>query len=138
MRRKQLTDFDEYPQAMKAYMRYYGPHFNKKLVEFATSLMTKVEQNKEVPLKAFSKEEVDNMLKQYNIKINNNVLYDYVYVANMGKADFLNSSITDGMHLALYIRDVVDDVDAPDGIIFNRWYADMCYMGIPVDWEEML
>ena len=40
--------------------------------------------------------------------------------------------------LALYVRDVIDDVDAPDGLVFNRWYADMSYMGIAIDWEEML
>lgn len=56
----------------------------------------------------------------------------------MAKADFLGSSVTDERHLALYIRDVIDDIDAPDGLIFNRWYADMCYMGLPIDWEEML
>jgi hypothetical protein len=23
-------------------------------------------------------------------------------------------------------------------LVFNRWYADMSYMGIAIDWEEML
>lgn len=40
--------------------------------------------------------------------------------------------------MLLYVKDVIDDVDAPDGLVFNRWYADMCYMGIAIDWEEML
>lgn len=40
--------------------------------------------------------------------------------------------------VALYIRDVIDDIDAPDGLVFNRWYADMCYCGIAIDWEDML
>jgi hypothetical protein len=56
----------------------------------------------------------------------------------MCKADFLGSSITDERHLALYVKDVIDDVDAPDGLAFNSFYADMCYMGIAIDWEEML
>jgi hypothetical protein len=56
----------------------------------------------------------------------------------MCKADFLGSSIMDERHLALYIKDVIDDIDATDGLIFNRWYADMCYNGIAIDWEEML
>jgi hypothetical protein len=56
----------------------------------------------------------------------------------MCKADFLGSSIKDERHLALYIKDVIDDVDAEDGLVFNRWYADMSYTGIAIDWEEML
>mgnify|MGYP006874684965 CR=1 FL=1 len=38
----------------------------------------------------------------------------------------------------IYVKDVIDDVDASDGLIFNRWYADISYMGIAIDWEEML
>lgn len=65
-------------------------------------------------------------------------LYDYVYVYNMGNNDFLGSSIPDEKHLALYVKDVIDDEDGYDGIVFNRWYADMVVLGIPVEWEEML
>lgn len=78
------------------------------------------------------------MLKQHNVKLKHNSLYDYIYVANMCKADFLNSSVVDEQHVALYIKDVVDDVDAEDGLIFNRFYADCCYSGIPINWEDML
>ena len=56
----------------------------------------------------------------------------------MCKADFLGSSIVDEQHMALYIKDVIDDVDAPDGLVFNRFYADCCYKGIAIDWEDML
>ena len=83
-----------------------------------------------------NREASENSEQKSNIK--NNQLYDFVYVGNMCKADFLNSSITDEAHLAKYIRDVIDDEDAYDGIVFNRWYADMCYTGIAIDWEDML
>ena len=56
----------------------------------------------------------------------------------MCKADFLGSSVPDEQHLCKYIKDVIDDVDAYDGIVFNRVYADMCRQGIAIDWEEML
>ena len=46
----------------------------------------------------------------------------------------LGSSVLDGLHLCLYVKDVIDDVDGYDGIAFNRWYADMCRKGIQVDW----
>jgi hypothetical protein len=41
MHRANFTDYDEKPAGMVNYMRYYGPHFSKKLCEFAVSLMTK-------------------------------------------------------------------------------------------------
>ena len=84
------------------------------------------------------KEKVDEMLSKYNIDIKYNELYDYVYVYNMGNNDFLGSSIPDERHLAMYVKDVIDDEDGYDGIVFNRWYADTVSNGIPIEWEEML
>lgn len=139
MRRRRLTDFDTYPEAMILYMRYNGPHFNKKLCDFAVSKMTKRNNKGElVSITPYRKEEVENLLRAHGITLRNNQLYDFVYVANMAKADFLNSSVPDEHYLSLYIKDVIDDVDAPDGLVFNRWYADTSYMGIAIDWEEML
>ena len=120
------------------YLRYNGPHFNKKLCDFAVSKMYKKVGNVKVKLQAYTKEQVDNILSVNNIRLQNNQLYDHVYVANMCKADFLNSSVKDEMHLAKYVKDVIDDDDAYDGIVFNRWYADMCKQGIAIDWEEMI
>lgn len=97
--------------------------------------MEEQEKRKIVP---YSKEEVDNILKLQGVKVDRNQLYDAAYVANMCKADFLGSSIPDEYHLAMYVKDVIDDIDADDGIVFNRWYADMSYSGIAIDWEAML
>lgn len=139
MNRRRLTDFDTYPEAMLIYMRHNGPHFNKKLCDFAVSKMEKKDSNGHiVPLTPYTKENVDTILKAHNITLKNNQLYDYIYIANMCKADFLGSSIPDERCLALYVRDVIDDVDAPDGLVFNRFYADCSYKGIAIDWEEML
>ena len=139
MNRRRLTDFEQYPEAMLIYMRNYGPHFNRKLYEFAVSRMTKRDSSgQEVPINPYTKEDIENLLRAHNVKIKNNQLYDFVYVACMCKADFLNSSVPDEHYLALYIKDVIDDVDAPDGLVFNRFYADCCYLGIAIDWEEML
>ena len=85
-----------------------------------------------------SKEKVDEVLDKHNIDLEYNELYDYVYVYNMGNNDFLNSSIIDEKHLALYVKDVIDDKHGYDGIVFNRWYADMVTLGIPIEWDEML
>lgn len=139
MYRKSLTSYDEYPYEMMVYLRNNGPHFNRKLCEYAVSFMeVKNDNGEKTPLKPYSKEDVDRILDAHGIHVKNNILYDATYVANMCKADFLKSSVTDERHLAMYVKDALDDIDAPDGLVFNRWYADMCYMGIPVDWESVL
>lgn len=135
MHRVNFTDYDEKPEDMINYMRYYGPHFNKKLSDFAASLMTKEDDK---PIKPVSKEELRRILLDAEITLKHDQMYDSVYVANMCKADFLGNSIEDELHMAKYIKDVIDDPDAVDGLVFNRWYADMCYKGIAVDWSEML
>lgn len=133
-----LTQYDIKPEELINYLRYNGPHFNKKLFEFAISNMTVRSGSTQVKLSPFSKEQIDNILRVNGIKLENNQLYDYLYVANMCKADFWGSSITSESQLAKYIKDVIDDVDGYDGIVFNRWYADMCRKGIVIDWEEMV
>lgn len=101
-----------------------------------TSKMTTRDSNgTEVALEPITREQLDNMMKQSNVHLtNNDNPYDAVFVANMCKADYLGSSVPDGLHLCLYVKDVIDDVDGYDGIAFNRWYADMCRKGIQVDW----
>jgi hypothetical protein len=41
MERTDLTQYDIKPEAMINYLRYNGPHFSKKLVEFAVKHMKK-------------------------------------------------------------------------------------------------
>ena len=131
MTRTPLNIYDDRPSSMKRYLKYYGQHFNKKLCQFAVSKM----DHGKTPV---SKEQVDNILNKYNIELENNELYDYVYVYNMGNNDFMGSSIADEKHLAMYVKDVIDDEDGYDGLPFNRWYSDMCRKGKPIDWNEYL
>lgn len=139
MEREDFTKYDVKPKYMTAYIKYNGPHFNKELCDFAVSKMTKEVNGEEKKIKPYTKEDVDNILQDSKVELKNtDTLYDYVFVANMCKADFLGSSITSERHLALYVKDIIDDVDAYDGVVFTRWYADMCRKGIPVDWRSMI
>ena len=136
MERTDLTQYDIKPEAMINYLRYNGPHFNKKLVEFATKHMKK---DKGVAITPFTKQEIDDKLKNNGITLKSSQLYDHVFVANMCKADYLGESVpNDDQHLCLYIKNVIEDPDGYDGLPFNRWYADMCRKGIVIDWEEMI
>lgn len=47
-------------------------------------------------------------------------------------------SISDEVHLAKIIRDILDDADAGDGEVMRCLYAKMVARGIPVDWEDLL
>ena len=136
------TDFTMYdikrPKGMDNYLMYHGPHFSKELHDFAVSKMTKKVGSREVPIEPYSKKEVDELLDRYDVKLKNKEGYDYVYVANMCKADFLGSSVPDEHHLAKYVKDVVDDVDGYDGIVFNRWFADTAKKGVVIDWYDVV
>lgn len=130
--------YDEIPNGMKYYINHYGCHFNKKLCMEAVSRMYVDNNGKKEYIKPYSKEQVETMLKVYGITLNRNKLYDAVYVANMCKADFLGKSVPTEEHLAKYVKDVIDDADAEEGYVFNRFYADCMYMNSPIDWEDMV
>ena len=132
--RPSLDSFDSMPTYMRKYLQNYGWHFNKALYEYAVSLMRK-DNSKVEPI---AKEFVDKILRQYNISLDNNVGYDYMFVANMCKADYYGRSIDDEKHFALYIKDTIDDEDAADGTTMRRWYATMVANGVMVDWEEFV
>lgn len=135
-----LDIYDDMPKDMRRYLQNNSWHFNKKACMWATSLMKKENPTtkKREKIEPYTKEQVDEMLKKYNITLENNVGYDYVFVANMGKADYLKSSIPDEQHLALYVKDVIDDVDAGDGVTMRRWFATMVANGEIVEWDEFL
>ena len=141
MAKKQALDiYDDMPRDMKSYLSHYGWHFNKRACEYATKMMKKKNpaSGKLEKIEPYTKEQVEDMLKKYNITIEDTSNYDFVFVANMGKADYLKSSIPDEHHLALYVRDVLSDPDAGDGVTMRRWYATMVANGEMVDWEEIL
>lgn len=119
----------------KQYYKKYGPHFTKELCDLVVSMM----ETKRGKITAFTKEVIDQKLTQQNIKIENNVLYDAVFVANMCKADFLGRSVPDDdYHLCMYIKDVIDDPDGYEGQPFFRWLADAEVLGIEIDWKQFI
>lgn len=139
MRNVPLDIYDEMPNAMKKYITNYGWHFNKKAYEYAVKLMRKRNNktNTEESVNAYTKEEVDNLINKYGINIKNKIMYDYVYVATMCKADYLGSSIETDRQLITYVKDTVDDVDASNETTFRRWVATMVGNGTPIDWYEI-
>lgn len=121
-----FTEYDVKPKAFMNYLRYYGPHFNKKLCDFACEHLEKAE---------YSKEKLDILLQAHKVELKGAKLQDAVYVANWAKSLFYGSGIADEKHLVLFIKDIFEKEGE---LVFNRWYADMAKLGIPIEWEEMV
>lgn len=139
MEKQRLDTYDSFPAGMRDYLSTYGWHFSKKMCDWAVSKMKAKDPTtgREKKLDAWKKEEVDELLKKYNIKLENDEGYDCCYVANMAKSDYYKSSISDEQHLAMFIKDYIDDPDGYDGLPFTRFYADCIGCGIPIMWEEL-
>lgn len=122
-------------KSFNKYIQLYGPHFTKALCQFAVSMM----EDDNGPITPYTKEQVEELLRREGVELKYNKLSDFVYVANMCRADFLGKSVTDDdAHLAQYIKNVIDDPDGYDGQVFNRWLSDVEGLGIKVDWSEFL
>lgn len=137
MCRQPLDIYDVRPRSQEAYLASNGWHFSESACRYAVSLMRKknIATGKLEKLPIMEAEEVDELLKRHGIVLDNKIGMDYVYVANKGRYDFMKKSVPDEKHLAMYIKDVVDDDDAPDGYIMAEWYAKMVRAGIPVPWK---
>ena len=123
--KEDFTEYDIKPEEFLNYLRYYGPHFNKKLCDFACKQYKK----------DYNKEKLDLLLQAHNIELKNAKLYDAVYVINKAKYLFYGSGISDEKHLVLLVKDLFEK---EGDLIFNRWYADMAKQGIPIEWEDMI
>lgn len=138
--RQSLDSWDIVPDEMRAYLSNYGRHFNKKAYEFAVSKMYKV--NKVTKAKEYmvplTKEKYNEILSRYNVKLENDVLYDGMYVMSMATADFLGSSLPNEHHLVLFVKDYIDDPDQVDGFVFNRFYSDCVLSGTAIDWSDLI
>ena len=140
MKNTPLDVYDDMPVGMKRYINNYGFHFNRKAYNYAVSFMRKrnPKTNREEPIEPYTKDYIDELLAKHNIELKNKIMYDYVFAATMCKADYLGSSIEDEYHLALYIKDTVDDIDTDSGTTFRRWMQTMIGNGIPIDWYEII
>lgn len=138
--RQALDIYDAIPAAQKAYIRANGWHFTRKACEYAMKHMYKRNSgsNKPERIDPVTMDQYKEIMTKYGIKVDNDIMCDGLYVINMGKAKYHKSSIPDEQHLAMFVKDTLDDVDGADGNVMRCWYAKMVGSGIPVDWEEIL
>lgn len=109
------------------------------MCEWAVSRMYKAGRDgSDIKIKPYTKEDIDKIFTTYGMKVPEGDHYDCVYIANMCQADFLGSSIPDEKHLALFVKDVLEDADSYEGMPFTRFYSDCIGSGTPIYWEDML
>ena len=131
-----LDTWMDMPEDMKKYLQNYGYHFNGKIYKFAVSKMFKqTKDGKKEKITPTDKEKVQEILKKYNITLENDEMYDSTYLYSMAQSDYIGNAFDEAI-AAKWIKATIDDVNKPIGFVFNRWYADMCFAGIPIDWEE--
>lgn len=130
-----MTILDLVPEGYRAYKRRHGCHFNEALCEFAVSRMTKEDGQ---PIQAMSPNEVDRLLKEFHIELKHKQGFDHVFAANMCLADYLGESVPSMEDLAKYVKNVIDDPDGYDGIVFCRWIADVVAKKVEVPWDDVI
>lgn len=125
---------EKFPRGMEAYLDLYGWHMGKGLYEWAVARM----HGRNGSFAPIDKASAENMLKRYGIDVSKYTSYDWLYVLNMARADYWGSSITDEQHLAMFVRDYLEDPDGYDEVAMTRFYADCIGKGEMPDWEECI
>lgn len=123
-----MTSFEEYTDQ-------FGCHFNKKLYEWAVSMMRDRNGNK-VPL--MSKEQVETWFTNQGVTIKNNKGWDVPYTRAMMYADYWGSAITSDQQLAHAVADYLDDPDGNPTKPFDHFVVDCRVKSEPIFWEDFL
>lgn len=118
---------------MEQYISEHGYHFNKGLCDFAVSLM----KDRRGKIEPWSREQVETLLSRHGMAVDTSN-HDFVYVANMVKADYFGSSIPDDTLAAKYICDTLSDPDQAEGFIFARFLSDCRMNGVEIPWHEFI
>ena len=124
------------PKGMDAYLASHGHHFSKPMYEWAVSMMRDRAGNK---VAAVPKEQLDTIMAKYGLELKRKEgYYDPVYVWCMAMADYYGSSITDETHLALYVKDYIDDADGNETSAFDEFFINCMAKGVDIPWEDMI
>lgn len=116
-----------------AYKAKHGMHFSEKLATFASKNM----QNADGKSHMWSLDDVKGAFSSFGFQLKNGYTFaDATYAANMIYADYGQylKADTDAVKMAYAL---ITDPDGYEGMIFNRYTADIMAKNIEIDWEEM-
>lgn len=129
--------YDNIPEDMRKYLQFNGFNFSDKMAEFAISKMKDKDGNPYTPV---PREKVKELLARYGVTLELDNGANSWYVCNMLKSDNWGSSISDEQHLALAVKDYVDDKDAGVGTEkpFRHFFSIYSGNGTVIPWREMM
>lgn len=135
-----LDIYEKLPESLSIYISENGPHFNKKLCDWAISKMYVKDDltGKKKRLDPWNMEQAKEMMERNKMEVKNDHGFDVCYLMNMLKADFYKKSITDEAHLCMHVKLYLDDVDGDPCRAFDEFYATCIGKGIAIPWEKML
>lgn len=131
-----LDFYDILPAGMEAYLASHGHHFSRPMLEWAVSMMIgRNGARSEAP----DRKEFDNIMRSYGQELDrSHGYYDGIYVWCMAKSDYMGSSITDEQHLAMFVKDYIDDIDGNPTRAFDEFYINCIAKGIDIPWEDLI
>lgn len=121
------------------YYEMYKGHFNKKLADWAISMMGKRNETsgKLEPIRKRTTEEWDEFMKTNKLDIPEECYYDGYYLWHMLQADN-TKSLEDAKHIALNIEETICDPDGDPTNVLACFKAKMDNMGVPIYWERFI
>lgn len=133
---ERLDYYDILPKGMDAYLAAHGRHFSKPMLEWACSMM-KDRNNR--PGELIDNKRFDDLMRSYSQTLERrDGYYDGPYVWAMAKSDYFGSSIRDEQHLAMYVKDYIDDIDGNPTRAFDEFYMNCTAKGIDIPWGDMI
>lgn len=91
-----------------------------------------------IMLHPYDKDQVEALMKQFNVELKNDVEYNKVYVLNMVRADYMGSSIVNEQYACMFVKDYLDDVDGSPTRALDEYYAKCIACGTPFSWEDYI
>lgn len=128
--------YDILPFGMSAYLSSHGHHFSKPMLEWAVSMM---ESESGAEIKPLEKKDFDQKMQAYGLSLNRKEgFYDGPYVWAMATSDYYGRSIQDERHLAMFVKDYIDDIDGNETRAFDEFYVNCISKGVDIPWEDMI
>ena len=92
-RKMSLDTWMDIPEDMKKYLQNYGYHFNHKIYRFAVSKMFKKnKEGKDEKIEPVDRDKVQEMLKKYNITLENDEMYDSTYLYSLAMSAYMGTA----------------------------------------------
>ena len=120
------------------YMDANQGHFSKALAQWAISRMrAKDAGGNLVRINSIPLEEVESTLRDHNVEVKEESVYDAWYLYNMCLADY-RRSLPERKDIAIYVDEAINDPDCSPKAVLACFRAKMDVMGVPIHWERYL